>query len=197
MCELLEEGLTRGEYDPEKPECATTKAIYMSRAQDVMLPPKVEDKFPDLDFVNLVYPRLTYRILDGEARDILFCLVHGLVHNRDRMFRQGRAQDPYCQLPDCPGKVQDVEHLFCSCTLVAESWDWLRTKLLQILPEEESDVQITNHDLLSLQFPATLMDKEWTWLLGSYCSQVKKTVLGRKRKLGRAALAGKLRSYNV
>ena len=63
MLEALEEGLARQEYTPGELEYATTKVIYKSRAADVLLPPKVEEKFPDVDFKNVVYPRLTFRIL--------------------------------------------------------------------------------------------------------------------------------------
>jgi hypothetical protein len=38
------------------------------------------------------------------------------------------------------------------------------------------------------------MDQECSWLLGSYFSEVKNTVCGKKRRLGAAMLADKLRS---
>ena len=191
MLELLEEGLTRAEYDPGKLEVVTTKAIYKGRFEDVSQPPKIEEKFPAVDFQAIVYPRLAYRILTAEAKDVLFCLVHRLIYNRNRMFLQGRAQDPYCPLPECQGQVQDLEHLFCSCILVAEAWDWLRSRLLEILP---AGAQNTNEEFIFLQFPISSMDQECAWLLGSYCCEVKKTVCGKKQKLGALGLAGKLRS---
>ena len=140
MLEGLLEGLVRQEFKPEAPEVATTKAIYKSRSEDVFLPPKIEEKFPLIDFRKTVYPRLMLRILEPEARDILFCLVDGLVLNRSRMFQQNRALDPNCPLPACQGQVQDLEHLFCSCSLAAEAWAWLRSKLFKILPSSSAEI---------------------------------------------------------
>ena len=191
MLEALEEGLVRQEYEPGRLESASTKSIYNSRAQDAFLPPKVEERFPNIDYKLVVYPRLSYRILEPETRDCLFTLVHGLVLNKERLFRQGRAQDPLCPLPECQNQVQTLEHLFCTCYLVADAWDWLRSKLLQILSATPT---ISNQEFILLQFPADNMDKECTWLLGNYCSIVTSTVTGRKRRLGVEVLAGRLRS---
>ena len=103
------------------------------------------------------------------------------------MFQQGRAQDPYCQLPGCQGQVQDLEHLFCGCSLVAEAWVWLRSKIVELLPGQLG-VQTTNIQFNRLQFPTTSMDQECTWLLGSFCHEVKNTVLGMNRKLAAVVL---------
>ena len=133
MLEAIEEGFCREEFNPRKLQEVTTTAIYKSRIVDVLLAPKVEEKFPQVDFKNLVYPRLDYQILDPESRDILFSIVHGLVHNKSRMYQQGRVQDPYCPLPECQGKEQDLEHLFCTCFLVRNAWIWLKSKILENL----------------------------------------------------------------
>ena len=193
MAELLEEGLSRAEYEPGKLGYTTTKAIYKGRIADVLMSPKVEEKFPDVDFPKVVYPRMAFRILEPDSKDVLFAIVHGLIHNKEQMFLQGRAQDPYCQVQECQGKVQDLEHLFCSCTLVVDAWDWLRLRVLEILPGD-SGMAISNKEFLLLQFPASTMDQECVWLLGSFFNEVKATVCGKKRKLGAAVLAGKLRS---
>ena len=91
------------EFVPDKLDYVTTKNIYKSRAEDIFMPHKVERKYPDVDFKNTVYPRLTFRILEPEAKDILYCNVHGLVPNKSRLFQQGRTADPYCPLPECQG----------------------------------------------------------------------------------------------
>ena len=195
MLEGLQEGLVRQEFAPDKLDYVTTKKIYQSRAEDIFLPPKVEGKYPDVDFKNTVYPRLKFRILEPEARDVLYCIVHGLVPNKSRLFQQGRAVDPCCPLPECQGQVQDLQHIFCSCWLVAGAWAWLRSKLLQLLPTTEEGIAqaTTNSDFISLQFPVDVMDQECTWLLGNYCSLVVNTVTGRRRKMGAEVLAGRMR----
>ena len=162
----------------------------------MLLAPKVQDKFPAVDFKTTVYPRLDYKILEPESKDVLFTMVHGFVHNKNRMHQQERVQDPYCLLPECQGKIEDLEHLFCSCCLVAEAWTWLHSKLLEILPATEPGVAqaTTNLEFLTLQFPVDTMDQECSWLLANYCSIVVSTVTGRKSKLGVQVLAGKLRT---
>ena len=183
MLEVLQEGLMRQEYDPEKLTSVTTKLIYTGRIKDVLPPPKVQEKYPGVDFLGLVYPRLTYQILEAEQRDILFSIVHNIQLTKERMFQQNRVQDPYCPLQECQGRVQDLEHLFTSCFLVSEAWLWLRTRLLKLLPSTVGAVGITNKDFLLLQFPKDTMDKECVWLLGNFCKIVTSTVVGKKRKL--------------
>ena len=151
-------------------------------------------KYPEIDFLSLVYPRLSYRILESESKDVLFTLVHDFFYTRERMFLQNRVPDPFCPLQECQGKVQNCEHLFTSCFLVAEAWVWLRTRLLSLLPTTVGTMAITSEDFILLQFPKDTMDKECVWLLGSYCQIVCKTVIGKKRKLGADQLAGTLRA---
>ena len=194
--EALEEGFIREEYNPRKLQEVTTKSVYKSRIADVLLPPKVEVKFPLVDYHNLVYLRLAYKILDSESKDILFSIVHGIVYNKERMYQQGRSPDPYCPLPECNGEVQDLEHLFCKCVLVKEAWTWLHTKLLQYLPAT-SDVlarSYTSLEFLKLQFPADTLDQECTWLLGMFCTIVVSTTIERSRRLKVQELVGRVRS---
>ena len=195
ILEALEEGFLREDYNPRKLQEATTKSIYKSRIADVILPPKVGLKFPSVDYQNLVYPCLAYKILEPESKDILFCIIHGIVYNKERIYQQGRSQDPYCPLPECHGKVQDLKHIFCSCFLVKEAWTWLLSKLHQNLPATP-DVLVTSYtnlEFLKLQFPADTMDQECTWLMGIFCSAVVNTVIGRKRRLKVEELAGRVR----
>ena len=190
----LQEGLMRQEYEPGKLEQVTTKSIYEGRAAYVIPPPKVQEKSPEIDFPGLVFPRLNYKILEADAKDILFSLVHNIVYTKERMFLQGRLQDPSCPIPECLGKVQDREHLFCSCSLVAEAWVWLRSRLVRLLPTTTGAAGITSEEFLLLQFPKDVMDQECVWLLGNYCETVTSLVIGRWSKLGADKVAGKIRS---
>ena len=140
----LQEGLMRQEYDPGKLQEVTTKSIYEGRAAFVIPPPKIQEKHHMIDFPDLVFPRLNYQILEADPKDILFTLVHNIFYNKERMFLQGRLQDPFCPIPECSGKVQDREHMFCSCFLVAEAWVWLRSRLVQLLPTTNGAVGVTS-----------------------------------------------------
>ena len=134
ILEALEEGMLRQEFKPTSLDDVTSRSIYASRAVDIIPPPKIEAKCPGVNFWELVYPRLCNDILEAEPKDALFCLVHNLHPNRERLHQQHRAHDPFCPLPQCQGQVQDREHLFSSCSLVSQAWLWLRNKLLQLLP---------------------------------------------------------------
>ena len=190
----LQEGLMRQEYDPKKLSEASTKKIYEGRAAYVIPPPKVQEKCPEIDFPALVFPRLCYKMLESEPQDVLFSLVHNIVYNREKMFLQGRLQDPFCPLPECQGKVQDREHIFCSCFQVAQAWVWLRSRLLQLLPTTVGAAGISNEDFLLLQFPLDTMDRECVWLIGNFCDIVNNSVRGRQCKIGADQLAGRIRA---
>ena len=42
----------------------TTKAMYMARIEDLLSPPKVERKFPPVNFEEVVYPRISKPVLE-------------------------------------------------------------------------------------------------------------------------------------
>ena len=91
MSEALQEGLLRNEFDPTALDTATSKMIYLSRAVDIIPPPKVEEKYPGVNFQELVYPRLSIKVLEAEPRDVLFCMVHNLHPTKERLFQQGKG----------------------------------------------------------------------------------------------------------
>ena len=168
--------------------------LYASRATDILSPPKVERNYPNTDFLSLVYPRLNSRILESEPKDILCMLVHNIFYTKERMFQQNRIQDPFCPLQECQGKVQDLEHIFTSCVLVAEAWVWLRTRLLSLFPTTVGARGISSENCILLQFPKDTMDKECAWFIGNYCEIVCRMVIGKKRTLRADQLAGTLRA---
>ena len=193
MLEVLQEGLTRLEFTPDTLQ-ATTRIIYKGRIEDVIQPPKVESDFPGVDFPGLVYPRLSHAVLEPGPRDILFSLVHGIYKNRAKLFRQHRAQDDSCPVPECQGAVQDREHIFCSCSRVLEAWLWTRSRLLQLLPGIVGAVGTSNEEFILLQYPADTLDLECVWLLGNYMEIVDSYVVAKNRILRREQLRGILRT---
>ena len=90
--------------------------------------------------------------------------------------------------------VQDREHIFTSCSLVASAWLYIRSRLLRLFPSTVGAVGISNEDFLLLQFPKDTLDKECVWLIGNFCEIVSKTVVGKKIRLQPNQLAGRLRS---
>jgi hypothetical protein len=194
MLEALQEGLIREEYDPAALELVTSKIIYNSRAEDVIPPPKIEGKYPNVNFPVLVYPRLNHGILEAEPRDVLYSMIHNLHPTKQRLFKQNRVQDPFCHLPQCQGRVQDLEHLFTSCYLVSQAWLWLRSKLLQFLPTTVGAQGTSSEDFLLLKYPKDKMDKEIVWMIGNFCDIVLKITIVKKRKLSADQAANLMRS---
>jgi hypothetical protein len=92
---------------------------------------KVMDKFMDVNFP--VWPRLTYTSLTPGPRQLVFDSVHGLTRNGVRLHEQGRAGNPDCLL--CPGQVADVEHMYCHCLLVRNSWLYVQALVYNYQPE--------------------------------------------------------------
>ena len=60
---------------------------------DLIVPPKVELKFPQVNFQKLVYPRIQSKVLEVMHIDLLFSLAHGIYCNRAWLFIQNRADD--------------------------------------------------------------------------------------------------------
>ena len=78
--------------------------------------------------------------------------------------------------------------------MVSEAWLWVRTRLLQLLPNTVGAVGTTSEDFLLLKFPKDIMDKELVWLIGNYVEIVKKVTLTKKRRLGAVQVEGVVRT---
>ena len=102
---------------------------------DMLMPPKVEVKFPLVNFRELVYPRIVNPVLEAKQKDLLFSIVHGIYRNRERLHQQNRTDDALCPNQACrrEGLIQDIEHIFCSCYKVRSAWQWTRRKILELV----------------------------------------------------------------
>ena len=129
----------------------TTKSIYISRMADVLVPPKVEIKFPQVNFKELVYPRLQSKILEVKQKDLLFSLTHGIYRNRARLFEQSRADDNLCPNQACRREnlVQDLEHLLCTCYKVRAAWQWTKGKMMELMRDQGRPPGVQNMKLSS------------------------------------------------
>ena len=96
MLDTFTEAVGRGEVKRSNMKAVTTKAIYTSRMKDLLVSPKAELKFPQVNFKELVYPRLQNKVLEVKQRDLFFSLTHGIYSNRARLFQQNRADDNLC-----------------------------------------------------------------------------------------------------
>ena len=174
----------------------TTRAIYTSRMTDLLVPPKVELKYPQVNFKKLVYPRLQNKVLEVKQRDLLFTLTHGIYRNRARLFQQNRADDNLCQNQACKREnlVHDVEHIFCLCYRVRAAWNWTRRKMLVFLTDQGRPPDVSNADILLARFPKDRQEDECTLLLGIYVELVDREVVLKEKELLVDTLIGVLRT---
>ena len=81
MLVTLLEAVGRGEVTRNNLKLVSTKAIYFSRMNDLLTPTK-ELKFPQVNFPELVYPRLRNQVLEVKQKHLLFSIIHGIYRNR-------------------------------------------------------------------------------------------------------------------
>ena len=194
MLENLEYGIMSGEVDIISMKTITTKSIYMARMEQILTSPKVEEKFPAVDFVELVYPRLNNPVLESKQRDLLFSLLHGIYRNRDRLFRQGRVDDPLCPNQDCneQGLVQDIVHIFCGCSLVKNAWFWFKTKMTELMNTGGLIPVVSNDLFVMLMFPSCTRETDCCFLVGNYVEMVDKIAITKGTELSVGSLLGVL-----
>ena len=113
--------------------------IYKEYSSQAIFEPKVKDTFLRVNFPSDVWPKLSHTLLKAGRRQIVAVSIDSLIRNKARLFQQGRTGDAWCQV--CPRVVplmppkSDVEHIFCSCTLVREAWMYVRILLTCHQPE--------------------------------------------------------------
>ena len=174
----------------------TTKAIYTSRMSDLLVPPKVELKFPLVNFQNLVYPRIHSKVLEVKQRDLLFSLTHGIYRNRARLFLQNRADDNLCPNTACRREnlVQDIEHLFCSCYRTRAAWGWVKGKMMALLRDQGRPPDTSNMDLILAMYPKSRHETECTLILGTYLELVDSEAVLKSKDLFVNTVMGVLRN---
>ena len=177
----------------------TTKAIYISRMTDLLSPPKVEEKFPEVNFPVLVYPRIQSKVLEVKQKDLLFCLTHNIYRNRARLFLQNRVEDNLCPYPACKREnlVQDVEHLFCKCYKVRAAWIWTKRKMQELLRDQGRPPDIPNMDIILARFPKGRKNIECTLLLGTYLELVDREAVLKQKELLVNTVIGVLQAKTV
>ena len=97
------------------------KIIYNDHAKNFLLP-KVE-RDAGINYKD-VWRLLLNPVLTADAKDVIFLLIHNKLPVKERLFRIGLLNDPYCQF--CPGGVvEDLEVFFCACDRVSQVWSWV------------------------------------------------------------------------
>ena len=194
MLDTFLEAIARGEINENNMKSVTTKEMYINRMEDLLTPPKVEIKYPQVNFQELVYPRIKHAVLEAKQKDFLFALIHKIYPNRQRLFLQRRTEDPLCLNPACKreGLVQDIEHIFCSCYKVRSAWQWTRRKILQLVTELGPPLLVSNIDIILAMFPTCRQEVECIFILGTYVELVDREVVSGQKELLLNTLLGVL-----
>ena len=154
--------------------------------------PKVEKKFPMVNFQKLVYPRLIHPVMEVKQKDVLFSLVHGIYKNRERLFQQKRTEDPLCPNQACrrEGLVQNIEHMFCSCYKVRTAWQWIRRKIIELQTEVGPPLTVSNLEIILAMFPTCRFEVECIFMRGVYVELVDREVISNQMELLLNSLKG-------
>ena len=96
---------------------------------DLLVLPKVELKYPEVNFPELMYARVNHRVLETKQRDVNYAIIHGIYKNRYRLLQQHRVDDSLCSNQACrrSGMEETVEHVFSLCFKVS-SLDLVKRK---------------------------------------------------------------------
>ena len=102
--------------------------------------------------------------MDCKARDILFLLLHNKLPVKERLFRIGLKNDPYCL--KCTGaEINDIVHFFCTCEAVCNTWSWLKGQVVQL---GNMGANADDWDIVNLLFLSSSRDLEIVWLISTY-----------------------------
>ena len=96
MLDTFLEAVGQSEVMVANVKIITTKELYLSRMEDLLMPRKVEAKFSLINFQELVYPRIANAVLQAKQKDLLFSIVYGIYRNRERLHQQNRTDDALC-----------------------------------------------------------------------------------------------------
>ena len=190
MLDVFLEAVGRGEVKESNIKTVTTKDIYQLRMEDLLTPPKIDAKFPLVNFQELVYPRISNPVLEAKQKDVLFSVIHGIYRNRSRLFHQNRTDDDLCPNQACrrEGLVQDVEHIFCSCYKVRSAW-----QILELVTELGPPLAISDTDIVMAMFPTFRFENECVFILGVYMELVDREVVSKQKELVVNCLLGVLK----
>ena len=137
---------------------------------DLLVPPKVELKFPQLNFPKLVYGRVNHRVLETKQRDVNYAIIHGIYKNRYRLLQQHRVDDSLCSNQACrrSGMEETIEHIFALCFKVRTPWIRLRERVIEMMSDQGPAPVISNTELLMFMYPGCRREAEVTFLLSTY-----------------------------
>ena len=95
MANLLKEANKRELFDVDSLKSVTAKSIYEDFTTTFPTP-KVVNKLPNEMPWNLIWKRLNSNVFESQVIEIMFLLIHDIIPNRQRLFRMGKTNHPFC-----------------------------------------------------------------------------------------------------
>ena len=127
------------------------------------------------------------------SREILYLCIHNKLSTRERLFRTGLVNDPYC--PTCLDTIGayicDREHVFCTCAKVKAVWAEVKTILVSLLPA--GMCSLPDLQLISLDIPKFKDEVSYVWLIGNFMDFIWKNTNFHGTQLKRDEIFGFLR----
>ena len=155
-------------------ENLTNKKVYRELTSSFH-PPKVVME-SDLDY-GVAWRRLHSTVVDIKARDVMFLLMHNKLPVKERLFRMRLKPDPYC-LRCAQAEICDIEHFFCRCEAVSNTWSWLKREVVRL---GRMAPNVADWDVINLFFPNSIRGQEILWLVSNYILYVWETVSMKKQ----------------
>ena len=154
----------------------TNKIVYTEMTSSFP-PPKVV--FESNRDYSVAWRRLHSPVVDSKAKDVLFLLLHNKLPVKERLFRIGLKNDPYCV--KCPGaEINDIVHFFCSCEAVCDTWSWVKRQVMQL---GQLGAGVNDWEIVNFLYENSCHDAEIVWIVSSYVLYVWETVHVKRLEL--------------
>ena len=187
LAELVADSKMNDLVSPATWNTITNKNAYMTHARN--FPPTKLESDLGVDMTH-IWKKLCSPSLTCWTRETLFLLLHNKLPNKERLFRVGVNPDPYCVF--CINSVGtficDREHVFCTCSSISALWHIIRELVDPLLKMNISDI-----DLLTLNFDGGSYCTEVTWLIASYVHEVWTKICADGGNISQEELFGFLR----
>ena len=154
---LVAEMMISEKVSAESIKTLKNKTVYAEMTSSFPPPKVVMESTRDY---STAWRRLHSPVVDCKAKDLLFLLLHNKLPVKERLFRIGLGHDPYCV--KCAGaEVSDIEHFFCSCEAVDNTWSWLKRQVVQW---GQMGAGVEDWEILNLFFVSSGHNAEIVWL---------------------------------
>ena len=118
---------------------------------------------------DLVWSRLNYKVINTQVRDVIFCIIHDIYPNNERLFRCNQVVSMRCKF--CFNIVDNNIHRFVECSKVNSIFNYILFLMNQSL---QMDVTENEENFLFLNFAKynDHIDRTIVFVVSSYIQYV-------------------------